>query len=268
MNDLSIHIEHLTVVRSGRTIVSVDRLAVARGEVLAVLGPNGAGKTTLLKCCTGGVRRTSGTVRVLGQPVERLRGLALARLRRRVACLAQLLPPGGEMPLTLREVVAVGRTGRAGLLRPLTAGDWRLVDQWIERVGLADHARQPYGVLSGGEQRKTLLAMAMVQEPEILLLDEPAANLDAYWREQIVATLDRLHRQTGLTVVLVCHDLETLPAATGRVAIVRDGRLLACGCPDDVLTHERIQDLYGPGLTVLRSGGRHLLAPHSCGGAS
>jgi ABC-type cobalamin/Fe3+-siderophores transport system ATPase subunit len=266
MSDAVIEIDRLSVVRGGRTIVSVERLAVGRGEVLAVLGPNGAGKSTLLKCCTGAVRPSSGTVHVLGLPVHRLRGPALTRLRRRVACLAQLLPLGGEMPLTLREVVAIGRTGRAGLLRPLARTDWRLIDEWIERLGLGGHARQSYGVLSGGEQRKALLAMAMVQQPEILLLDEPAANLDAYWREQIVTTLEDLHREGNLTIVLVCHDLETLPAGTRRVVILREGQIAACGGPEDVITHERIQDLYGPGLTVLQCEGRYLLAPHSRGG--
>lgn len=265
MSSHAIEIDDLSVVRGGRTILAVGRLTVDAGEILAVLGPNGAGKTTLLKCLTGMVRPSSGSVRVLGQPVEQLRSVALARLRRRVACLAQVLAPGSEMPLTLREVVAIGRTGRAGLLRPLRREDWRRVDQWIGRLGLDSLAQEPYGVLSGGEQRKALLAMAMVQEPEILLLDEPTANLDAFWREQIVATLDELHRETGLTIVLVCHDLETLPGGTRRVLVLRAGRVIAHGQGDEVLTHDRIAELYGPGLTVLRREGRYLLAPHSQG---
>jgi len=266
MSAAAIEIDGLSVTRGGRTILAVERLAVDAGEVLGVLGPNGAGKTTLLKCATGMIRPSSGSIRVLGHPVGRLGPIGLARLRRRVALLAQILAPGGEMPLTLREVVSIGRTGRAGLLRPLSRHDWRLVDQWIEHLGLRELARQPYGLLSGGEQRKALLAMAMVQEPEILLLDEPTANLDAYWREQIVATLGDLHRKGNLTIVLVCHDLETLPAGTHRVLVLRAGRVVAQGTGAEVLTHERIEDLYGPGLTVLRREGRWLLAPHGAGG--
>jgi iron complex transport system ATP-binding protein len=266
MTSTAIEVERLHVVHAGRTIVAVDRLDVAAGEILAVVGPNGAGKTTLLKCLTGMVRPASGSVRVLGQPVHRLRSAALTRLRRRVAFLAQVLAPGSEMPLVLREVVAIGRTGTAGLLRPLARDDWRLVDHWIDRLGLAMHARRPYGLLSGGEQRKALLAMAMVQQPEILLLDEPTANLDAYWREQIVATLEALHGEGDLTILLVCHDLETLPADTHRVLVLRDGQAVAHGPAEDVLTHERIAELYGSGLTVLRHAGRYLLAPEPRGG--
>jgi len=266
MSRTVIEIDRLRVVRGRRTILAVDRLDVAGGEVLAVLGPNGAGKSTLLKCCTGTVRPSSGTVRVLGEAVARLGGVALTGLRRRVAYLAQLLAPGSEMPLVVREVVAIGRTGRAGLFRPLWADDWRLVDRWIERLGLESLARQPYSVLSGGEQRKALLAMAMVQEPEILLLDEPAANLDAYWREQIVTKLEELRRECRLTIVLVCHDLETLPAGVGHVLVLRDGLAVAQGPPAEVLTQERIEQLYGPGLAVLPREGRWLLAPCTRGG--
>ena len=172
------------------------------------------------------------------------------------------------MPLTLREVVAIGRTGRVGLLRRLGRDDWRFVDDWIDHLGLRLLVDEPYGVLSGGEQRKTLLAMAMVQEPEVLLLDEPTANLDAYWREQIVATLERLHDETDLTIVLVSHDLEALPPSTRRVLILHEGRAVAHGPGTDVLTPEQINDLYGPGFSLLHRGGRFLLVPGTQGGCA
>jgi ABC-type Mn2+/Zn2+ transport system ATPase subunit len=185
----------------------------------------------------------------------------LTRLRRRVAYLAQVLAPSSEMPLTLREVVAIGRTGCAGLGRWLRRDDWRMIDHWIERLGLQFLTGHPYSALSGGEQRKTLLAMAMVQQPQVLLLDEPTANLDAHWREQMVAELDRLHTDSGLTIVLVCHELEALPPSTHRVLVLRAGRVGACGPSAKVLTQDCMDDLYGPGLAVLRQGGRYVLVP-------
>lgn len=261
-----IELESVRVVRGRRELLAIDRMAVAEGSVLAVLGPNGAGKSTLLKCLVGAIRPAAGAVRVLGRDVGRLGGASLARLRRRVGYLAQLLAPESEMPLTVREVVAVGRTGRAGLFRPLTSRDWQLVDGWIARLGLAGLARQPYRVLSGGEQRKALLAMAMVQEPEILLLDEPTANLDAYWREQIVAAMSDLRRERRLTIVLVCHDLETIPPCAAQAVVLQRGRVVAQGACEDVLTQDRIASLYGPGLTMLRQGRRYVLAPGSSEG--
>ena len=259
MSGTAIDVDGLVVTGGWRVILSVPRLTVVPGEVLVVLGPNGAGKSTLLQCCVGMVRAQRGRIHVLGQPVHRLRSLALTQLRRRVAYLAQILARGGETPLTLREVVAIGRTGRVGLLRPLRSSDWQLVDQWVERFGLSTLAGQPYRTLSGGEQRKVLLAMAMVQQPELLLLDEPTANLDAYWREQIVRALDDLHAQVGLTIVLVCHDLEAIPTCARQLLVLCGGQVAGQGAAADVLEQSLIRELYGEGLTVLRRGSRFLL---------
>jgi len=165
------------------------------------------------------------------------------------------------MPLTVREVVAIGRTGLAGLLRPLRREDWRIVDKWIERLGLAALAQRGFSDISGGEQRKTLIARAMVQQPELLLLDEPTANLDLGWRERIVDTIDELYDSMALTVVLVCHELEVLPTSCGRVVVLEDGRLLADGNPQDILTTDMVAGLYGTGLCIVRSGGRFAVVP-------
>ncbi len=263
MTRLAVEVDALQIWRDRRRILSVDRLEVPAGDVVVVLGPNGAGKSTLLRCLVGVVRPAPGRVRVLGDDVGRLSSRAITRLRRRVAYLAQVLAPGSEMPLTLREVVAIGRTGRAGLWRPLLRRDWKLIDTWIDRLGLARLARQSYSALSGGEQRKTMLAMAMVQEPEILLLDEPTANLDVFWREQMVTTLETLHREHALTIVLVCHDLEVIPATASRVVVLRNGRVAAQGACRDVLTRRCVEALYGSNLDVLQQGGRYVLVPQT-----
>lgn len=266
MNSTAIDIQGLTVTRGRREILSVPRLTVAAGDVLVVLGPNGAGKSTLLRCCVGMVRAQQGQVVVAGRPVHRLGLSDLTRLRRRVAYVAQVLAHGGEMPLTVREVVAIGRTGRVGLCRPLRRTDWQMVDHWIASLGLAALTGQLYRTLSGGEQRKVLLAMAMVQQPEILLLDEPTANLDAYWREQIVGALDDLHGRFGVTIVLVCHDLEAIPTHTRQLLVLCRGQVLASGTPNEVLDQTLVRELYGEGLTVVRRGSRFVLAPGPDGG--
>ncbi len=265
MSEAAIEVAALEVRAGGRAILSLESWAVPPGQVFAVLGPNGAGKSTLLKACLGFVRPSAGRVRVLGQAPTRLRAGALARLRRRIGYVPQMLAARSEMPLTVREVVAVGRTGLAGLLRPLRRQDWRFADKWIERLGLKSLADQAYGDISGGEQRKTLIARAMVQGPELLILDEPTANLDLGWREQIVALIDDLYRQTGTTVVLVCHELEVLPPACRQLLLLKDGRALAGGEPEAVLTASRVASLYGPGLEVLNRGGRLAVIPQGGG---
>jgi iron complex transport system ATP-binding protein len=261
VSDAAIEIQGLAVRVRRKTLLAIERLLVPAGELLGVLGPNGAGKTTLLRSCLGTQPHAMGHISILGQSIEGLGLVQLARLRQRVGYVPQLLPVRSEMPLTVREVVAIGRTGVAGLLKPLSRQDWRIVDEWIERLGLAPLARQGYGEISGGEQRKALIARAMVQQPAILLLDEPTANLDLGWRERIVQIVEDLYTSMRMTVLLVCHELEVLPPGCSRVAVLRDGCLIADGRPERVLTDELLESMYGPGLSVLHEAGRHAVVP-------
>lgn len=203
MSDAALQLDNLMVRAGRRTILSVASLRVERSELVGLLGPNGAGKSTLLRCLLGIQGHVRGEVAALGLDVRSLTSRNLAGLRRRIGYVPQLLPSRSEMPLTVREVVAIGRTGIAGLLHPLRREDWRTVDEWMERLGLTPLARQGFSEISGGEQRKTLIARAMVQQPEMLLLDEPTANLDLGWRERIVAIIEELYHAMRLTVVLV-----------------------------------------------------------------
>jgi iron complex transport system ATP-binding protein len=261
LNNAAIQIRDLSVRAGHRTILSVEKLSVQQGEFVGILGANGAGKSTLLRTCNGMQHHASGQVGVLGQQLADLSYRRVAALRRAIGYVPQLLPARGEIPLTVREVVAIGRTGMAGLLRPLGSEDWRLIDRWIERLGLSSLAGQGYGLVSGGEQRKTLIAKAMVQEPRILLLDEPTANLDPGWRERIVEIVQSLHEAGSLTVVLVCHELEVLPPCCRRVVLLDKGVVVADGPPEQVLISSRIESVYGPGLSVLHQGGRHAIVP-------
>ena len=257
----AIQLNRLVVHAGRRDILSAPHLELAQGELVGLLGPNGAGKTTLLRCLLGIQGHASGRVEVLGRHVGEIGNGELARLRRKIGYVPQILPARSEMPLTVREVVAIGRTGIAGLLRPLRSDDWRIVDEWIERLGLSNLSRQGFGEISGGEQRKTLIARAMVQQPELLLLDEPTANLDLGWRERIVEIIDELYQSMRLTVMLVCHELEVLPASCGRVVVLDAGRIIDDGPPEDVLSTDMITSLYGPGLAVVRSAGRWAVVP-------
>jgi ABC-type cobalamin/Fe3+-siderophores transport system ATPase subunit len=262
MDDLAIHVEGITVTAGRRTLLSLDTFSVKRGEVVTIIGPNGAGKTTFLKACLGMQRIYRGGLWVLGQSVSHLGGRELNRLRCRVGYVPQVLAQRSEMPITVREVVAIGRTGLAGLFHRLTRGDWQKVDLWIDRLGLSDFSDRAYGDLSGGEQRKVLLARAMVQEPEILMLDEPTAHLDLSAREQMVGIFETLYQQSRMTILLVCHELEVIPPCCDRLAIFIQGQMVDVGQSESVLTPDRIDQLYGRGLTVLHRSGRHVVLPN------
>jgi len=263
MSPPAVALEKLVVRAGRRRLLDVAELRVPAGEIVAVIGRNGAGKTTLLRACLGLVKPAQGAVRVLGQEVWGRDAGARAQLRRRVGYVPQLLPARSEMPLTVREVVAIGRTGRAGLFHPLRPGDWQLVDEWIERLGLAALARRAFSEISGGEQRKTIIARAMAQQPELLLLDEPTANLDLGWRERMVAAIQQLHAELAISILLVCHELEVLPPACRRVVLLDGGRVWASGPPETIFTDERISALYGAGLRVAHEGGRRAVLPGS-----
>ncbi len=250
---------HLTFGR--RTVLRQLNLSVGQGEVLAVLGRNGAGKTTLLRACLGLHLPASGQLHVLGQDVGAMSWRDRLRLRRRIGYVPQATAAGSEVMLTIREVVAMGRTARAGLLRRLRRADWRIVDAWLERLDLARLSNRRFREVSGGEQRKTVLARTMVQEPEILLLDEPTAYLDPGWREQIVQLLGQLHQQTGVTAVLVCHELEVLPTACRRVILLTDGTIAECGSPEEILTDAAVSAFYGGRFRVHHEAGRHAVWP-------
>ena len=261
MSDPAIEVRSLVVRCAGRNILQVEDLTVHGGQVAVILGPNGAGKSTLLKCLLGFVRPTAGKVRVLGSRIAPGSNTSLSRLRCRVGYVPQVLAAHSETPLSVREVVAIGRTGIAGLFRRLTRSDWDVVDSWLERLGLADLSQQAYSSLSGGEQRKTLIAKAMVQQPEMLILDEPTANLDLFWREQIVATLQSLHEGSELTIILVCHELEVIPTCSGRLLVLQGGQIIADGRPEAVLTPQLVDALYGSRLKLVTTSGRYAAVP-------
>lgn len=261
MKPPALELSGLTVHAGRRCLVAVEEFSAENGAILALMGPNGAGKTTLLRACLGLVTPSGGRITVLGENVPALRGAALAALRRRIGYVPQLLPARSEMPLTVREVVAIGRAARAGLFHSLSRDDWQAVDQWLERLGLASLANRAFSQISGGEQRKAIIARAMAQEPELLLLDEPTANLDLGWRERMVATVETLYAQTRVTVILVCHELEVLPPSCRRVVLLDQGRVAAAGPPEEVFTTERVAALYGANLRAMHQHGRHAVVP-------
>lgn len=256
-----IDIKNLTVNSGRKILLDIERLCVNGSEFVGLLGPNGAGKTTMLKCCMGFSRHAAGSVDVLGMDVMAISSARRNVLRRRIAYVPQLLTPPSEMPLTVREVISTGRAGIAGLFRRLNGDDLQIVEKWIHALGLGEIAGRGYGEISGGEQRKTLIARAMVQQPQILLLDEPTANLDLQWREKIVSLLAELYAAENLTVVMVCHELEALPPCCGRVVLLDCGRVAVDGAPEEIFTQERIRKFYGSGLEFVRRGGRYALIP-------
>lgn len=261
MAPTAVDLEDVRVHLRGAPILRGLTFSVEAGELIGIIGPNGAGKTTLLRALLGMCPVRSGRLTVLGAEPSALRGKALARFRTHVAYLPQLHFGPGGVPLTVREVVEISRAGRAGLLRPLNAADHGTVARWMDRMGLDELADRPYGQLSGGQQRKVQLARALAQEPEVLLLDEPTANLDLHWQETLLSLIEQIAAETSLTILLVTHDLSLLPPACHRVLVLDGGERQAFGPPDEIVVPDVLLSLYGMVVDVERRDGRfHVFA--------
>jgi iron complex transport system ATP-binding protein len=258
----ALSLRSVTLRRGRHPVLSGLDLQVERGALVGVIGPNGAGKTTLLEAITAGIPY-EGSLRALGREVGRLPSGERSRFRTRVGLVPQLGMDAPTVPLTVEEVVAIGRTGRRGLFRPLGRADRQICTTWIERLGLQGMRKRPFTRLSGGERRKVHLARALAQEPELLLLDEPAGHLDLRWQEALREIVGDLWRQTGLTVIMVTHEVRHLPEGCGRVVLLGQGRLLGSGPPDAVLDPTLLSRAFGVPLEVAQRDGRYHLLPRA-----
>jgi len=241
----------LTVRRGARETLSDVTLALAPGEILAVCGPNGAGKSTLLAALAGDLRPASGEIRIDGAPAAGLSAHALAVRR---AVLEQA--PALSAPFTARELAALGLVSR----RPSPAAAAAMVSEALEATGLSRLADRPATALSGGEQARAHFARALVQiacgraeDPShggrYLLLDEPTASLDLARQAGAMQAARRV-RDGGAGVLAVLHDLNLAAAFADRVALLAAGRLVAAGPPAEVLTPERLGEVYGLPISV------------------
>jgi len=226
-------------LRYGRTeVLSGIDLCVEAGERLCLVGPNGAGKSSLLRCITGLTEPTSGGVRLDGQ---RLRDLERAAIARSIS----VVPSQVDLPFSMRveEVVRLGRLPHENPFTGATPEDLQAVDAAITRVGIDKLRGRDVQQLSMGERQLVLVAMAVAQGGRLIVLDEPTVHLDLRHQVEVMTLLTRLSAG-GLTVLAVLHDLPLAAHFFPRLVLLDEGRLVADGAPDEVLSAERIRDVY------------------------
>ncbi|MCL7460737.1 metal ABC transporter ATP-binding protein [Micromonospora echinofusca] len=230
-----ITVAHGVVGYDGRPVLRDVSLTVTAGEVVAVLGANGSGKSTLIRAALGLVPLSSGSVALFDRPLRRFRQW------HRIGYVPQRLGAGSGVPATVREVVASGRLARRGVLRPPGAADRAAVAAALEAVGLADRARDPVATLSGGQQQRTLIARALAGQPELLVLDEPTAGVDAASQEAFAGALHGFVAGGG-TVLLVAHELGPLRPLITRAVVVHQGGICHDGAVPEPAGHHAEPD--------------------------
>ncbi len=238
---------HVTL-GDARILGGVD-LDVRGGELLGLAGPNGAGKTTLLRAVTGVVAADRGRIELDGGALDRL---SRSELARRIAVVQQL--PEAPATITVGELVLLGRNPHLSMLGRESEHDYRVAEGAMQRAGCEGLAGRTLGTLSGGERRRAFIARALAQEPSLMLLDEPTANLDPEAQGAIFETLRELAAE-GAGVLVVVHDLTLASAYCDRIALIDGGRIVACGAPAEVLTAETVARVYGQRVSVMRHPG-------------
>jgi len=246
----------------GHAIAGIT-LRVEPAQVVALLGANGAGKSTLLRVAAGLLAADQGEVRVGGRDI---RAMTQRELARQVAFVAQ--SEAAAAGFSVRDVVAMGRAPHQGTWMRESAKDGSIVDEAIERcdlVGLADRAVE---TLSGGEQRRVAIARALAQDPRLLLLDEPAAFLDVRHRLELHDLLGEIVARRGIACLVATHDLDAASRLAGRVVLMREGRIVGAGAPDDVLTPDALGDALGVQVDtgVHAASGQRYFLPRGSGG--
>jgi iron complex transport system ATP-binding protein len=233
----------------GQPVLMGISLEIRARERVAILGPNGVGKTTLLKLLGGALSANKGSILLDGRDVHTVPRQELAR---KIAVVPQDLAI--PFAFTAREIVELGRTPHLGLLRGFRSGDRRAVERAMHLTDTIDLSDRIMNELSGGERQRVIIAMALAQEPEILLLDEPTHLLDITRQAEIMDLVAELNRDRGLTVVAAIHDLNLAGRYFNRLVILRRGAVLAEGAPEAVLRAEIVEAAYGGPVEIVPTG--------------
>lgn len=240
----------------GRTVGRGVGFALAAGEVMCVLGPNGGGKTTLFRTLLGLLDRHSGSIVLDGSPLEKLSRTEIARR-------AGYVPQGhaAYFAFTVREFVLMGRTAHLGVFSSPSKTDFNVATRALESLGIAHLAAKPVTEISGGERQLALVARALAQEPKLLVLDEPTANLDFGNQVRVLERIAAL-AGSGIAILFSSHDPDHAFLCARRALLLAEGRVLEIGAPRDVIRPDTLERMYRVSVQVLATeSGMHTCLP-------
>lgn len=251
---MKLEVKGITFSYSSRLVLEGVTLRAAEGDVVGLVGPNGSGKTTLIKCINRILKPKVGTVLVEGEDTRKIGPRRLAKLLGYVPQSA-----GHIFPATVFEIVLLGR--RPYVNWGISPEDKEIVSWALSLMGLEEMALRQFHELSGGEQQKVLIARALAQEPEVLLLDEPTSNLDLRHQLEVLSIVRSIVKERRMTAIMAIHDLNLAARFSDRLILLHKGRIYDAGEPREVLTQENIRNVYGVEAIVSEDSGIPHIVP-------
>jgi iron complex transport system ATP-binding protein len=241
-------VENLSYAFGTRCVLKNLSFAVPQSKVFIIIGPNGAGKTTLIKLMVGILKMQTGQLEVLNAPIGNYSQKRLAQVS---AYVPQGLP--GGFPFTVEETVLLGRAPHQKVLGLASQNDLEIARQAMQFTQVAHFAPRKLDQLSGGEQQRVLIARALCQQPQVMLLDEPTASLDLSHQIRIMDLMEKLKTEKGVTIVMVSHDVNLAAMYGDQLLLLRAGEIVCMGSPQEVLNFKTLEEAYGCKLLVDKS---------------
>jgi len=242
---IAVKTEQLTCQYASETVLADISFQVRKGEFFIIIGPNGSGKTTLLKTLNSIIRPRHGKIEISGHALETYSRKALARV---IAFVPQEVP--SDFPFRVREVVLMGRSPHMGMLGLEDEKDQAIAGAAMKFTHVAHLSQRKMSQLSGGERQRVFIARAICQNPQIILLDEPTASLDPGHQIRIMDLMEELKRERKITIIMVSHDINLAAMYGDRLLLLKKGRIVNVGGPEQVLSSESLEAAYDCRLLV------------------
>ena len=240
MNEYYFHLDHLTVGYDKKPLIKDICIGIEKGEIVTLIGPNGSGKSTILKSITRRLKLVGGNVEFDGKNLHELSFRELAT--KMAVVLTERMKP--EL-MTCHDIVATGRYPYTGRLGMLTREDEEKVEKAMRAVHAEELGGRDFNAISDGQRQRVLLARAICQEPEVIILDEPTSFLDIRHKLELLAILRRMAKEKGITVIMSLHEIDLAQKISDKVVCVKGDRIAGFGNPEEIFTEEKIRELYG-----------------------
>src|SRR5699024_7739322 len=232
-------VDSISIKYDQKNIVENDTFSIEKGEVISIIGPNGSGKSTLLKAISGTLPYHKGSVNLDGQSLKKMKSKQIAR---KMCMLSQRNQAPSDMKV--RDLITYGRLPHKRWFEGYNDRDREIVDWALEKTYLTEFQDRLIDSLSGGESQRAWIAMALAQQPEVLLLDEPTTYLDISEQHEVLELVQELNREMDMTVLMVLHDLNQASYYSSRVIVVHSGLCETIGTPKEVMTEDMIRRVY------------------------